>query len=96
MSAIITRRGLVGGLGALFAAPAIVRASSIMPIRAIKPHDYLLESSNIEYGLLRTSYFEYVEHISIQIIACDARMLLESSNEFIQHIMRQREAGIPL
>ena len=35
MSGLIHRRGLLGGLGALFAAPAIVRASSLMPVKAI-------------------------------------------------------------
>jgi hypothetical protein len=33
--AVVTRRGFVGGLGALFmCAPAIVRAASIMPVSA--------------------------------------------------------------
>lgn len=34
---IITRRNLLGGLGALFVAPAIVRAESIMPVRVMMP-----------------------------------------------------------
>ncbi len=32
---ILARRGFLFGLGALLAAPAIVRASSLMPVRAI-------------------------------------------------------------
>lgn len=37
MGSIITsRRGLLVGLGAILAAPAIVRASSIMPVKAFK------------------------------------------------------------
>jgi hypothetical protein len=36
MSGLIHRRGLLIGLGALFAAPAIVRASSLMPVKAIE------------------------------------------------------------
>lgn len=32
---MITRRGLITGLGALFVAPAIVRIESLMPIRGI-------------------------------------------------------------
>lgn len=34
---MISRRGLLVGLGSLLAAPAIVRASSLMPVRAIVP-----------------------------------------------------------
>ena len=34
---IIGRRGFLAGLGALIAAPAIVRFESIMPVRAIVP-----------------------------------------------------------
>ncbi len=30
---ILTRRKLIGGMGLLFAAPAIVRASSLMPVK---------------------------------------------------------------
>lgn len=30
-----SRRRMLGGIGALFAAPAIVRASSLMPVRGI-------------------------------------------------------------
>lgn len=32
---MLSRRGLIGGLAALMAAPAIVRASSIMPVKAL-------------------------------------------------------------
>ena len=38
---IPSRRGFLTGLGAFFcAAPAIVRASSIMPVRAVLPYEY--------------------------------------------------------
>jgi hypothetical protein len=33
----LSRRSLFAGLGALIAAPAIVRAASLMPVRAIVP-----------------------------------------------------------
>ena len=33
----LSRRGLIGGLASLFAAPAIVRASSLMPVKASSP-----------------------------------------------------------
>lgn len=40
---IIGRRGFIAGIGALIAAPAIVRASSLMPVRAPK-HIYELRT----------------------------------------------------
>jgi hypothetical protein len=36
MSLILPRRSLLAGLAALVAAPAIVRASSLMPVKALK------------------------------------------------------------
>jgi hypothetical protein len=45
-----TRRGLITGLGAFFcAAPAIVRATSIMPVHAIEWH----AATGIDYGFVR-------------------------------------------
>lgn len=38
MSAALSRRGL---LGAIICAPAIVRASSLMPIKAVRPPDLM-------------------------------------------------------
>lgn len=37
MALDLTRRRLIGGIGLLLCAPTIVRASSIMPVRALKP-----------------------------------------------------------
>jgi hypothetical protein len=34
---LISRRGLIAGIGSLLAAPAIVRASSLMPVKAFTP-----------------------------------------------------------
>jgi hypothetical protein len=34
---LISRRGLIAGLGSLLAAPAIVRATSIMPVKLFDP-----------------------------------------------------------
>lgn len=36
----LSRRGFIGGLGAILAAPAIVKASSLMPVRALVPTLY--------------------------------------------------------
>jgi hypothetical protein len=41
-----TRRGLIGGLGLLFAAPAIVKASSLMKVRAL-PEPVNLTASEV-------------------------------------------------
>lgn len=41
---MLTRRGLITGLSALIAAPAIVKASSLMPVRAIEP------TTMVEFG----------------------------------------------
>lgn len=32
---MLTRRGIIGGLGALLAAPAVVKTASLMPVRGI-------------------------------------------------------------
>jgi hypothetical protein len=37
---ILTRRGLIGGFASLLAAPAIVRVSSLMPVKAMPPSLY--------------------------------------------------------
>lgn len=34
---MLTRRGLITGLASLLAAPAVVRASSLMPVKALPP-----------------------------------------------------------
>lgn len=49
MSIIASRRGFIAGLGALIAAPPIVRASSLMQIRAI-PHRFILRTSLPAYS----------------------------------------------
>jgi hypothetical protein len=48
-----TRRGLITGLGAFFcAAPAIVRATSIMPVHAIEWHAV----TEIDYGFFVSEF----------------------------------------
>lgn len=46
----ITRRKLIGGIGLLVAAPAIVRASSIMPVKSLAhlEGDFITALSNVE------------------------------------------------
>lgn len=56
---MISRRGLIGGLASLLAAPAIVKASSLMPVRAL-PQDPFppmwVEYKHGGLGLIRVSY----------------------------------------
>lgn len=47
----LTRRRLIGGIGLLLCAPTIVRASSIMPVRALKPD--LFRTMVDEYNAIR-------------------------------------------
>ena len=57
---MINRRGLITGLIAFAAAPAIVRASSLMPVKVIKPTitiqeyaDYILKAQvDVLYGMM--------------------------------------------
>lgn len=42
MSLILPRRGLLIGLAAMIAAPAVVRASSLMPIRGEEPYVHVV------------------------------------------------------
>lgn len=51
---IRSRRGFIAGLGALFiAAPAIVRATSIMPVKAISIEDLLRDRMDAAYEATR-------------------------------------------
>ncbi len=54
----LSRRGFITGLSALIAAPAIVRAQNIMPVRVIKPEIYMepvgiIRTLDVSYGFLR-------------------------------------------
>jgi hypothetical protein len=52
---MIARRSLLVGLGSLIAAPAIVRVSSLMPVRAIEPQLWAIDSGE---------WFSYTEELS--------------------------------
>lgn len=52
---IIHRRGMLTGLGALICAPAIVRASSLMPVKAFSTWD----ASDITYTATEGGPIEY-------------------------------------
>jgi hypothetical protein len=47
---MLTRRGLLASLGAIIAAPAIVRIANIMPVRAVVLRPSLDEILRVPYG----------------------------------------------
>jgi hypothetical protein len=46
----LPRRALLGGLLGVIAAPAIVKASSLMAVKSMPPTDYLLEAATQHYA----------------------------------------------
>jgi hypothetical protein len=73
-----TRRGFLAGLGALFAAPAIVRIESLMPVRAL-----------ILPTLLPGSYFPRNDYLTLQQITREAVRTWKNSNAFIASLDQQ-------
>lgn len=99
----LTRRALLTGLVAFAAAPAIVRAESLMPVRTeiIRPsvgkflrirlpNDFIISDGP---GLGLTSSGNSL--LSINLITREAVRLFQNSNAFIQFINRdfEREFG---
>lgn len=54
---LLSRRGLLSGFGALLAAPAIVRASSLMPVKALSP--FGPAAGALYYDTTREQLFAY-------------------------------------
>ena len=76
---ILSRRSLITGLASFIAAPAIVRASSIMPVKAWAPY-----SDNVAINLLPcpTNVAELTDRF---------RLLQEAREEFYRFAARQLE-----
>ena len=72
---MIGRRGFLTGLGALFAAPAIVRVASLMPV-SVMPEEEVLRGLARSEGNLCT----------IEMIIKEAIRQWKNSNAFIQHV----------
>ena len=72
-----SRRGFLGGLLALAAAPAIVRASSLMPI-SVMPDEEVLQQLASRNNLL-----------TIDMITREAVRLWKNSNEFLENLDAQ-------
>lgn len=46
----MNRRGFITGMAALIAAPSIVRASSLMPVKVLMPANDVLIPGDVEWG----------------------------------------------
>lgn len=75
---LASRRGFLGGLAALVAAPAVVKFASIMPVRTIVYGPTLAEYSGNEF-------------LTVNEITREAIRLFEKSNLFIQDITERQE-----
>ena len=69
-----SRRGFLGGLLALVAAPTVVRAASLMPV-SVMPDEVVLEQLARRRSLL-----------TINEITCEAIRLWANNNVFIQNL----------
>lgn len=60
---MINRRSLITGLISLAAAPAIVRASSLMPVKVVTPtilrYDFYFHRVNVLYGIMKLKEYSY-------------------------------------
>lgn len=75
---LASRRGFLGGLAALVAAPAVVKVASLMPVRTIVYGPTLAEYSGNQL-------------LTVDMITREAVRLFEQSNLFIQDITERQE-----
>ncbi len=75
-----SRRGFIGGLAALFAAPAIVRASSLMPIS----QRALLEVAPLALDMADSMSYQYWVLMSGTIVKRSAREILDAPSGVYQ------------
>lgn len=74
MSIVANRRSFITGMGALFAAPAIVRVASIMPVKAVRSS--MILRTSLPAGTWRVLNMGMAWHFSPAIGALpDAAML---------------------
>src|ERR1700730_12826133 len=93
MSSVLvpSRRGFLTGLAAsLFAAPAIVRAASLMPVKALA-EGQLVTRLDVLYGSfhIRPEWALQCDISSINQTTREADRLFTESNEFLQNINSQ-------
>lgn len=77
---MINRRGLITGLISLAAAPAIVRASSIMLVKIINPTITLEEYTNL---VLKPMIDDLVKRIELDMVYGSGGFCVESVNDSI-------------
>ena len=72
----LDRRKLLCGLGALLAAPAIVRAASLMPVRALPPDLWPSSDMIFKIGLSRRACYRWVARPGGDIVAGNGDSLI--------------------
>lgn len=87
----LSRRGFIGGLAALVAAPAIVRVENLMVLPA--PTKILLPEGLVAFNPVETAAAYAVRNnlLTIDMITREAVRLFQNSNAFIKAIDRQYE-----
>ncbi len=81
----LSRRGLLGGMLAVLAAPAIVRVENLMVLpqaKLIVPQEVWIEQAPLVYGGGQNL-------LTINMITRDAIRMFKNSNKFIQDINEQ-------
>lgn len=82
---ITSRRSFIAGITAAFAAPAIVKASSLMPVRAIIDRDELVTRCDVMYGFLDVRA-EWQSNGSLSLDAYSKRILSPMMNKLAEQV----------
>jgi len=96
---IISRRAFIGGTVALLAAPAIVRASSIMPVRVPSTSSLREGLINLTRKVVHDRIFrETVMHggVAPDFVAVDSRSFGELQCDFISPSEKLTILGVPV
>jgi hypothetical protein len=88
MLEVPSRRGFLAGLGAILAAPAIVRVASLMPVKALAP-DFMTLDEYAERVLAPTVNNRL---LTIDLITREAVRLFKNSNAFLQSLENEPNA----
>lgn len=88
---IASRRGFITGLAALIAAPAVVKAASLMPVRAINSHQ-------AEMDKLMVQFYQHIEYETemLQRAIADAVFYGEGAFSLTEHNMMLQASHIPI
>ena len=81
---MLTRRGLLRGLGAVLAAPAIVRASSLMAISPVEPSSLWRELIDSEMFASFPGFPPKSLIVSPELRAIAERILREAERDIVQ------------